>query len=43
MVPLSGEKVGGALVLVPSKVSENVPVTAIAFPLMTPVKLIVSG
>ena len=43
MVPLSVLDVGGPSVPVPTKVSENPPVTAIEFPEMTPVKVMVNG
>jgi hypothetical protein len=43
IVPLSGVEVGGPSVPVPTKVSENPPVTAIEFPEMTPVKVMVNG
>jgi hypothetical protein len=43
IVPLSVVEVGGPLLPVPTKVVEKPPVTAIEFPVMTPVKLIVNG
>jgi hypothetical protein len=43
MVPLSVLEVGGPSVPVPTKVSENPPVTTIEFPEMTPVKVMVNG
>jgi len=43
MDPLSVLDVGGPSVPVPTKVSENPPVTAIEFPEMTPVKVMVNG